>query len=195
MLAIAFPNENPNLYRTAGAVIPVFLLIGIALDSLMSEIEKRLPFPTGKNLAIGLALVLLGFNSLQDYNLVFNRYYENYRISSWNSSEMGTIARNFIEIHKSPDNVWVVGFPNWVDTRLVANNAGFPGRDYELKVENIPDTLRYPGPKLFMLNPQDVEGLAALQQVYPQARMEQYTSKTPTKDFLLYYVLSETASQ
>ena len=35
----------------------------------------------------------------------------------------------------------MIGFPNWVDTRLVATNAGFPGRDYELMFD---EHLGYP---------------------------------------------------
>jgi hypothetical protein len=102
---------------------------------------------------------------------------------------MGRVAKDFIEIHQTPENVWVVGFPNWVDTRLVANNAGFPGRDYELKIENIPSTLTLSGPKLFLLNPQDTHGLDALQQYYPKGWVKEYTSRVKTKDFLIFYVL------
>jgi hypothetical protein len=105
---------------------------------------------------------------------------------------MGEVARDFITLHQTPENVWVVGYPNWVDTRLVANNAGYPGRDYELKTENIPNTGTHSGPKLFLLNPQDNANLAALQELYPEGILERHISRVETKDFLIFYVLPTT---
>ena len=80
---------------------------------------------------------------------------------------MGQVARDFISQYQIPISVWVVGYPNWVDTRLVANNAGFPGRDFELKPENISKTLSISGPKLFIINPEDQNAQATLLQLYP----------------------------
>jgi hypothetical protein len=193
ILALAFPEENPNLYRTGGAIVPVFLLAGLALDGLMTAVQEKTSGRPGNWLAYGLAGILLLLHGTQEYTLVFDDYYKNYRLSSWNSSEIGEIARDFIEIHQVPDNVWVVGFPNWVDTRLVANNAGFPGADFELKAENIPATRDQAGPKLFILNPQDHENLAALQALYPEGWLHYFKSRVETKDFLIFYVLPEAA--
>jgi hypothetical protein len=194
ILSLAFPEENPNLYRTGGAVIPVFLLAGLALDALVTSVQGRVSGRAGSWIALGLLIVLMGIHSLQEYSLVFNRYYASYRLSAWNSSEIGSVARDFIKTYKVLNNVWVVGFPNWVDTRLVANNAGFPGTDYELKFENIPNTRANVGPKLFILNPQDYESLAALQELYPEGWLQRYTSKVETKDFMLFIVLPKDGS-
>jgi len=192
-LALAFPAENPNLYRTGGAIVPVFLFIAIGLDGLMRAFEKNKNSagalsPRGMRMSIGLAILLISLNCWQDYGLVFERYYASYRLSAWNSSEMGAAAQNFINLHQAPDNVWVVGYPNWVDTRLVANNAGFPGRDFELKLENIPATASHTGPKLFLLNPQDQDGQTALQQLYPEGWLQRYLSRVETKDFMIFFV-------
>jgi len=189
ILSLAFPEENPNLYRTGGAYVPVFLLGGLALDGLISTIQKKTPGWLGNWLAFGLAGFLLLVHTAQEYTLVFDKYYESYLRSAWNSSEMGEIARDFMAMHQQSANVWVVGFPNWVDTRLVANNAGLPGVDFELKPENIPATQDRSGPKLFMLNPQDGVNLAALQGLYPQGWLQYYKSRVDTKDFMLFYVL------
>jgi len=192
-LALAFPAENPNLYRTGGAIVPVFLFIAIGLDGLMRAFEKNKNAagalsPRGMRMSVGLAILLISLNCWQDYGLVFERYYASYRLSAWNSSEMGAAAQNFINLHQAPDNVWVVGYPNWVDTRLVANNAGFPGRDFELKLENIPATASHTGPKLFLLNPQDQDGQTALQQLYPEGWLQRYLSRVETKDFMIFFV-------
>ncbi len=192
-LALAFPDENPNLYRTGGAIVPVFLFIAIGLDGLMRAFESNknsagASSRIGTRISVGLAILLIGINCWQDYGLVFERYYASYRLSAWNSSEMGKVVQNFINLHQAPDNVWVVGYPNWVDTRLVANNAGFPGRDYELRLENIPATASHTGPKIFLLNPQDQDGQTILQQTYPKGWFQSYVSQVETKDFMILFV-------
>ena len=123
ILSLAFPEENPNLYRTSGAFVPVFLLGGLALDGLMSTMQNKTPGQLGNWLAVGLAGILLLAHTVQEYTLVFDDYFVSYQRSAWNSSEMGGVARDFLAMHQGSANVWVVGFPNWVDTRLVANNA------------------------------------------------------------------------
>ncbi|MCK5313821.1 MAG: glycosyltransferase family 39 protein, partial [Anaerolineales bacterium] len=42
VLSLAFPAENPSLNRAAGAIVPVFLILGIALDALLDVFEKKL---------------------------------------------------------------------------------------------------------------------------------------------------------
>ncbi len=189
ILSLAFPAENPNLYRTGGAMVPVFLMVALALDNLMKAVARSFGANGGQRVAWALALFLLAFNSMQDYALVFNLYQSNYLRSSWNSSEMGQVARDFIGIYQIPVSVWVVGYPNWVDTRLVANNAGLPGRDFELKPENIQSTLTLGGPKLFIINPDDKNAQTTLRQLYPDGRLYPYHSKVETKDFLVFIVL------
>ncbi len=184
ILSLAFPSENPNLYRTGGAIVPVFLMVALALDSLMKAVARSFNAKGGQVVAWSLALVLLAFNSVQDYKLVFDTYQTQYLTSSWNSSEMGQVARSFISQYQIPISVWVVGYPNWVDTRLVANNAGFPGRDFELKPENIDKTLSISGPKLFIINPEDQDAQARLRQLYPEGRANPVQIESSDKGFL-----------
>jgi hypothetical protein len=59
ILSLAFPSENPALNRSAGAFIPVFVVVAIALDGLMTGIERSATWtartlwriPTGSILA------------------------------------------------------------------------------------------------------------------------------------------------
>ena len=53
ILSLAFPDENPALNRAGGAIVPVFLIIAIALDGLMSGVEKRLHSKTGSAVGLG----------------------------------------------------------------------------------------------------------------------------------------------
>jgi hypothetical protein len=187
ILALAFPYENPNLYRTAGASIPVFLIIAIALDGLMNTFQERFRNPWNTRFAWGIAFFLIGFSALQNYELVFHEYHDQYLQSSWNTSEIGTIAKDFANSIGTPDTIYVMGYPHWVDTRLVALNAGFPGKDYQLFVKDIQTTTSDERAKLFILNPQDTEAYEALKSTYPDGWFEQYRSRVESKSFLLFF--------
>jgi hypothetical protein len=195
-LAVAFPAENPNLYRTGGALIPVFLLVGLALDGLMRSIQN--PLETlgrprlGRGLAWSLAGILFLAAAFQGYELVFNQYRQQYNLSAWNTSEMGQAVRNFTGTFGKVDNVWVMGYPYWVDTRLVGMIAGYPLRDFALFANQVDQLPENPDAKLFIINPQDQESIAALQERFPLGLLTTYQSKTPGKEFLLFFVRPDT---
>lgn len=194
ILALAFPIENPNLYRTGGAIVPVFLIIGIAMDGLFRTVKSHLARPRGAQMAWGLGLLLLALASIQNFDLVFNRYYQQYRMSSWNTTELGNVIRAFADSVGNPDSAWVVPYPYWVDTRLVGIDAGYPIKDYALWPESFQETLGVPGPKLFLIKPEDQAALEALQEMYPHGWLTTYKSKVETKDFLTYFVPPEGTS-
>jgi hypothetical protein len=195
ILSLAFPAENPNLYRTGGALVPVFLIIAIALDGLMSAFSRGIPAPWGSRIAWVVAILLLAWSARQDYDWVFNKYFENYQRSAWNSSEMGKVAQDFAESFGSADNIWLVGYPHWVDSRLVAAHAGYPGRDFGVLPENLEETLDYQGAKLFILNPQDGAAAEKLSRLYPQGWIKFHKSRVETKDFLIYIVPPQSESE
>ncbi len=188
ILSLAFPAENPSLNRTGAALIPVFLVVGLSLDGLLTTLEGRLRPPAGRRAALGLVALLLGVSALQNYGIVFVEYNDLYRQSAWNTSEMGRVLRGFIESGGRPENAWTVAYPYWVDTRLVGINAGLPTRDTQIWPENIPGTRAMPGNKLFLVKPEDLDGQETLEQVYPAGVWQMYSSQTPDKDFLLYWV-------
>lgn len=184
MLALAFPSENPNLYRAGGAAVPVFVLAAAGLDGIIHV------FSAGgrRRIAWGAALALLLVAAVQDYTWVFDTYRAQYRMAAWNASEIGAVARDHAERNGGPDTVWVMGFPHWVDTRLVAINAGYPDRDFELFPEQLETTLGDPRPQLFILNKDDTAAVEILRGLYPMGTLSHYASKTPTKEFQIYYV-------
>ena len=188
VMSLAFPAENPGLYRTGGALIPIFILIALALDGLMISLQNRIAGWTGKAAAWGLALFLFLASCFLSYDLVFNQYDQQYKQSSWNSSEMGQVIRNFAETTGSPDTAWVIGYPYWVDTRLVGMMAGQITRDVAFPADRLDETVTDPRPKLFILFPQDETTIKALKETFPQGVISRYPSKVPTKDFLIYYV-------
>ena len=190
ILSLAFPRENPSLNRTGGAIVPVFLIVGLALDGLLTSVASRWKPSTGKVAAWGLVLFLLAWSSFQNYDLVFNQYYQEFRMSAWNTSEMGQVIRGFADSVGSLDSAWVIPYPYWADTRLVGINAGYPTKDYAIPREQLAETLATPGPKLFIFNLEDQETLIRLHSLYPQGWLQEYKSKVPTKDFLIYFVPS-----
>jgi hypothetical protein len=187
ILSLAFPDENPALNRAAGAVIPVFLIVAIALDGLMSAAEKQNLSKAGPRLAWGISLVLIFFAAVDNYDLVFNQYQRAYVLSSWNTSEMGKVIHDFGDIYGGTSDAYVVPYPYWVDTRLVGMIAGDPIRDFAIPTDQISSTLNFPQPKMFLVNPEDQADLNLLRQLFPQGTVSNYESKVG-KNFYIYMV-------
>lgn len=189
ILSLAFPNENPNLNRTAAAYVPVFLILAVGLDALLTTLRSSLPERAGTVAAWSVGLVLIVVSMSNNYDLLFNQYDRAFRLSSWNSTEMGQVIRDFVDLTGGrAEDAWVVAYPYWVDTRLVGVNAGFPARDTGIAPEQLGGTVENPRAKLFLVNTQDTNGLSQLQSLYPDGRYWQYTSRTEGKDFLIFMV-------
>lgn len=188
-LSLAFPSENPNLGRAGGAFIPVFLVVGIAMYSILAAIRQRLgDTPWGSRLVFSLGALLVLWSATQNYDLLFNQYYKQFALSDWNSSEMGQVIRDFADTVGTPDTAWVVPYPYWVDTRLVGMNAGYPTKDYALPPDQLQTTVPLPGPKLFLVDLQDQDTVVKLNNMYPNGFLKEYHSKYPDKDFLEFFV-------
>ena len=188
IISLAFPAENPSLNRTAGAMVPVFLVIALALDALLASIHARVRGLTGKIVGWTVVGILLIWSGAQNYDLVFNQYYPVYLRSTWNTSEMGELIQQFTKSGGSLDKAWVVGYPYWVDTHVVGFNAGYPGHDYAIWPEQFGDTVAQSGPKLFIINPQDTNALVQLSALYPNGQISIYQSKVDTKNFMVFKV-------
>ncbi len=193
ILSLAFPIENPSLNRTAGAIVPVFLLVGVALDGLMSALGHR-PEPVegpGKRrsvIAWSLAGGLFVLSFVQNYDLIFRQYKSQYEYNAWNTSEMGAVMKDAIARGVPVDNVWIVPYAFWVDTRLPPFWAGVPGRDIAIFRENLPTTLNIAGPKIFMAAQPDAETLSLLQSLYPQGQLQAYESAIDIHNFWIFSV-------
>jgi len=191
ILSIAFPAENPSLNRTAAALVPVFLLIGLSLDGFLSGIESHIAPQVGRGLVWVIGILLLVWSGFQNYDLVFNQYQQEYALSSWNSSEIGQAINDFTVAIDSHENAYVVAFPHWVDTRLVGINAGFPTKDFAIWPEDFSKTAQVQGAKLFIVKIDDSDSMTALQNLYPDGIIQRHTSEVPNKDFYQFYVLPE----
>ncbi len=190
ILSLAYPAENPTLSRTGAAFIPVFLIVAMALDGLLRAIQSKMSPRSGTGLSWVLVICLAGFSLLQNYDLVFNQYADQYNASAWNSSEMGQVIKQFDQVYGTPDSVWIVAYPYWVDTRLPGSFAGIPNRDFAIWPQDFSTTLDIPAPKLFMIKADDTQDANTLEQLYPQGVVSSFHSASgdPGKDFLIFFV-------
>jgi hypothetical protein len=190
ILSLAFPNENPVLTRTGAALVPTFLIVAMALDGLLAGIGSRMDRRLGMALTWVVVLFLAGWSTFQNYDLVFHQYADQFTASSWNSSEMGAVIKQFGQVYGTTDSVWIVAFPYWVDTRLPGIWAGIPNRDFAIWAQDLNTTLNVKGTKLFMIKPEDTQDLDALLRLYPQGVLSTFHSATETegKNFLILFV-------
>ena len=188
ILSLAFPDENPSLNRTGGALVTVFVIAGIALDGVYKSLRGN----NAKNLrsvfAVGVVVVLLGMSTLQSYDLEFNKFATEFRAGAWNTSDIGKVVRAFVTEGNSVDNVWVVPFPYWVDTRLAGIQSGYPTEDFALDRDRLPETLSVQGDKLFIFKDEDKDTMDMLRRLYPNGLVHLFDSPLEGKDFWIYTV-------
>ncbi|MGB8982133.1 MAG: hypothetical protein WCC12_09670 [Anaerolineales bacterium] len=192
ILSLAFPGENPALNRAGGAYVPAFVIGAMALEGLLTSLQGG-RFRTV--LMWATAAILLYFSASQNYDLVFHQYNDSFRGGSWNTSDMGRVIKEFEETHGRTDTVWIVPFPHWVDTRLPAVWAGIPNRDLAMWPEDLPGTVEFSGPRLFIVkanvedpNGNDQESLDVLESLYPNGQLRMFDSDVPGHDFWIFTV-------
>jgi hypothetical protein len=190
ILSLAFPAENPALNRAGGAMVPTFLLVAMALESLLGGILSNMRRRAGMVLAGAVVIILFTWSALQNYNLVFDQYATEFTNGAWNSSEMGEVIKDFGVTFGSTDNVWIVPYPYWVDTRLPGIWAGIPNRDFAIWPQEFDSTLTAQGPKLFIVNASDTEDMNSLQELYPSGFWTRFVSRTGMegKDFMIFFI-------
>ncbi len=188
ILSLAFPAENPSLNRTGAAYIPIFVIIGLALESFLFGIYRGAQSLPRKWAATIIGIVLIGISLVQDYQLVFDKYRWQFMNGAWNTSEIGLVIRSFADSVGGKDQSFVVPYPHWVDTRLVGINAGYPEKDYALWPDSFESTTNISGAKLFVIKPEDQEAVRKIQGLYPGGFFETYNSAIAGKEFLIYFV-------
>lgn len=192
-LVLAYPVENPAPNRAGGALVVIFLIAAIALETLLRGVKETMGGIPGKRTAWAIGLVLMLVASVQNYGLTFDKFRTQYLGNAWNTSELGAIIENFTLTVGHPDSAWVVAFPHWVDTRLVGINAGYPTKDYAIWPDEIGSTLEYPSPKLFLVKPEDPVALEVLRETYPNGASSLHVSDVLYKDFYVYFVPADEA--
>ena len=188
ILSLAFPNENPSLNRTAGAYVPVFLIAAIGFDALLTSIRSRVEGSAGYRGAALIGLLLAIVVIISNYQLFFGQYRAQYNQNAWNTTELGEVMNGYVKSGGSEDTAYVVGYPYWVDTRLVGINAGFSRINPETRIDLLAITANDPRSKLFLLSTNDVEGLARLRELFPMGRAVYHAVPIPEKSFIIFNV-------
>jgi hypothetical protein len=186
-LSLAFPAENPATNRAAGAIVPVFLIAGYAFDSIPRWLRQQWREERMEYYGFALVSILFILVARINYNLVFNEYQDLFRRSAWNTSEAGLVIKQYAESIGSYESAHVVAYPHWVDTRLVAMNAGVPTRDYAISPENLETLREEPGPHLLLLHPEDEESLETLYNLFPDLQVHRWPNQIPGKDFVIAF--------
>jgi len=188
IFSLAFPDENPCLNRTSGALVPIFLIAALGMDTFLQNIKKMVRGVSGTWLSGLLASLLILISISQNYNLVFKEYNRIYFEKSLNTSDIGRVIQDFVGMYGDPDSAYVVGYPYWVDTRLVGMNAGYPIKDYAIWPDAFPDTVTDPRAKMFILNTRDTKSLEALRKLYPDHFETIYQGRIENKNFVIFIV-------
>lgn len=190
ILSLAFPAENPSLNRTGAAYIPIFVTAALGMQSLFASLKARAQSTAGRSAIYLLAFLLMVWSASANYDLVLNKFGKNYINSTWNTSQIGEVIRQFATTIGTPDTAYVVPYPHWVDTRVVGIRVGNITKDYALWPESFAKTLSETRPQLFILKPDDKSSLAKLQELYPNGDYSIYKSNREGRDFVVFLVPS-----
>jgi hypothetical protein len=189
-LSLAFPAENPATNRAGGAIIPAFFLAGLGLSALVDWMRTQWRSRAALVYASVIVGLLIFVSARVNYNLVFKEYDQLFRRSAWNTSEAGEVIRGFARSIGSYENAYVVAYPYWVDTRLVAMNAGRPSKDYAIQPDELSTLQQKPGNQLLLLHPDDSEALSRLKELFPNGQLFEWSNPLPGKNFKIYFIPS-----
>jgi len=188
ILSLAFPSENPAPNRAAGALVPVFAVAALPLAALPGWAERWWGGVKGRRWGAVGALLLAAIAAVLNYRLLFIEYADQFRRSAWNTSDMGGAIRGFAESIGSYETAHVVAFPYWVDTRMPAIWAGRPTVDFAIWPDQLDPLVDETRSQLFLLKPEDQEGIARLTELFPQGTFSLFDSPEEGHDFLIYSV-------
>ena len=189
VLSIAFPDENPSLNRSGGAIIPVFLVIGLAVENLLENLRSLYPNREGKWISTAVVILLAVGSMSINAKLVFGEYYDQFKKSAWNTSEIGHVIEDFSTSIGDEYHAWVIPYPHWVDTRLVGIQAIGQVWDFALWQSDIASTQGASTPKLYIYKPDDLDTQQILKDLYPDGYIKTYQSEVEGRDFMLFYVM------
>jgi uncharacterized membrane protein len=184
-IALAFPRENPSVVRAGGAIPFVFILVALPLAWLARVTREA----SGRAAMLVVSLALFGMIARTNFLRYFRDFDLNYRVASWNTTEVAEVIRGFTDSVGDMEHVYIMLWPHWIDTRNVAINSGRIG--WEQTIPTADDFLPMandPANKLIILNQSDEGNLARLQEIFPNSQVRVYYSRTPNHDFVIMFV-------
>lgn len=145
----------------------------------------------GIGLVLAIGLLALGNN----FRLVFYTFADQLQGSLWNTREIGDVVQGFATSVGSYETSHVVAFPHWIDTRLVAVEAGEPGKEYGVDQNALEQFAGEERTQLFVLHPNDTVAQETLSSFFPRGVFDLRHSDDPGHDFMLFIVPEESSSE
>jgi hypothetical protein len=189
-LALAFPIENPSSNRSGPAAPVVFAIAALPIALLFSRLTR----PAGRVVALSVLLGLYGVAAELNYTRYFVDFDEQYRTIFPNTHEVADAIKQNVARGVSRDDVYLFGFPYWLDGRNVAIAIGDIrwSQQHELS-DNQPLPIPVNGrPMLFVLNRADVRHRTELEQRWPNGTLTLVPSEVPGKEFYTFLVQGST---
>jgi hypothetical protein len=194
-LAIAFPIENPSATRASGTLPFVFVLAAWPLALIRQRWSLVFGRRAGTLLSAALILALMFVAGVTNYDTYFVKFAESYRESALNPGEVAAAVREEIGEDAPLDGVWLQGWPFWHDYRAIGiemgditfNQAIIDVPTLQSYLETFPATFEV-RPLVFIVHPDDNEGLAVLEEAFPTGNAKLYPSETTGRDFILFVV-------
>ncbi len=189
ILSLSFPIENPSVVRAGGDVLAVAMMVALPLSLAMKAWKRALGRMWGSWTAVILALTLWAIAIGGSYKWYFRVYDLQYRKSAWNSTEMAKVLGGFANSVSDYKHIYIKAWPYWVDTRTVGINLGNAHwNNVLMKIEEARAHVSDPKPKMYLLDIHDAKSLKYLEQLYPKGHHYVYHSRTPTRDFVVFWV-------
>lgn len=169
-LNLAFPRENPSTVRAAGA-LPVALAVAALIPTLWTD--RWLTMAGNQRwgwsvLPVLLALALVRINT----HRIFVTYADSYCRNVLNASDAANLINSFFRLGGPTGNAFYVGYPYWFDSRLIGMWLGDLDWPHTVQHDELPRVLedhrQRPGPKLYLVHPNDRPSLSALVRTYPR---------------------------
>lgn len=191
-LSFAFPEENPSVVRTGGAIPIVMVIAAYPLWLLFNRLRAVWADSGGARGSWVIVGGLLAVAAVLNHGLYFERYLKQYIGFAQNASEIGAAARAYADSVGSLDQVYMCLHPHWADTRAVGIYAGQVGWEQVLPASEFGSLAGDPRPLLVIVNPRSVECVTSLRQAFPDGIFSTFHSaRGPQHDFLMYNVPGE----
>ncbi len=161
----------------------------LTLVLVLDFLRRMIPGRSGVWLATGFAAALIAAGAVQDFDLTLRQYPETYTKNVENASELGVFMRHFVDSIGTPDDVYLIPYPYWVDDRIMNIAAGFPIASTHYLFPDQIAGFEFSGrPTLFLLLAEDKDSLEALKLKFPNGYFATVVSAFPNHDFIYFIV-------
>ncbi len=178
-------KENPSFTRTSGTIPFVFFVAALPLGTLAYQIVKAGKSRSVYYSAAALVIALVVYNAARpNYDAYFDVYRDGYERAWKPYDQIADPIKTFAEGRGSFGNAFMVGYPHWLDHRIVgqvagdlnwSNNLSSVQQVYEKIVVNQGTPYEYnpEQPILFMVNLRDTDTLNFLEQNFPGGQVRE----------------------